>query len=539
MKLLRSRRACVLLLLGLLLGTGLGIPLYHYHYKWKWAVKRYQRELRAAGEELDIDKLIPPAVLPEQNGASYFRNASAMLARGSELLNNSSPAAMPMIAPGKAIVVAAEPEIHGDKGTNTWEEVEKELEQYQAPLQSLEQLLTHRVLDFGLDYHQGFSMLLPHLANLKNAVQRLTAAAMCDLHRGDTEAATLKIRVSLALAHGLEREPLIISQLVRIAVAAIVVSQTWALLQANDLTDAQLAALQSDWQKVNSLQSAEAAVAMERAMSESTIEKMRLDEDEFRAVVNQWGGGGSSTTTTPPSFVQMAETAFRESGQRSKALWWRFAWSYPDEWRMLQGTQIGLETFRRVRSGAPFCKTLKDQQTRLLALAVPASEDSGRFGGNVDVRSLFSQGLWSSAGLAKRVQSIEISRQVVLAAIALKRYYLRHHNYPPDLAALVPEFLPATPRDLIDGASLRYQRQENSFLLYSIGEDGKDDRGDPRPDKEESSSRPGGFYWLRGRDWVWPQPASAEEVAEFYNRKRDGTPGDSLRQRYGRPPASR
>jgi hypothetical protein len=525
-----------MLLLGLLLCAGLCVPLYHYHYQWKWAVKRYQRELRAAGEELTLEKLLPPAVLPEKNGATFFHEASPALARRNELLEKNSPAALRMVASGKAIVSAREPDVRSDEVTNTWEQIEKALEPYQPAFRSLEQILTRPVLDFPLDYNRGFGILLPHIANLKNAVQRLSAAAECDLHHGNTEAAALKIRVALALSQGLEREPLLISQLVRIALAAIVVPHTWALLQANDVTEAQLAALQSDWHKLNFLQSAEAAVVMERAMSEATLEKMRRDRDEYRAVVNQWGGG-SPMPSTPPSFAQITQTAFRESGLRSQEIRWRFAWSYPDEWRLLHGTQIVIETFRRVRAGAPFRKMLEEQQMRFRSLVIPTDGDTSRFGNNnIDMRSLFSQNLWALTNLPGKVENVAVSREVVLTAIALKRYHLRHHAYPPNLAALVPEFLPAMPLDLIDAAPLRYRRQEASFLLYSVGEDGNDDGGDARPVPEASSSRTRNLYWLRGRDWVWPQPASADEVAEFYARKRGGSPGEALRQRY-RPPS--
>src|SRR5262249_39741656 len=43
---------------------------------------------------------------------------------------------------------------------------------------------------------------------------------------------------------------------------------------------------------------------------------------------------------------------------------------------------------------------------------------------------------------------------MVITAIAIKRYELQHGKPPPDLAALVPHFLAAVPRDLMDGQPL-------------------------------------------------------------------------------------
>jgi hypothetical protein len=82
-----------------------------------------------------------------------------------------------------------------------------------------------------------------------------------------------------------------------------------------------------------------------------------------------------------------------------------------------------------------------------------------------------------------------------VTAIALKRYQLRHGNYPTDLSMLVPEFLSTVPRDPVDGKLLRYRlNPDGTFLLYSVGEDGKDDGGDASLPKSINGSN---FYWAR------------------------------------------
>jgi len=97
----------------------------------------------------------------------------------------------------------------------------------------------------------------------------------------------------------------------------------------------------------------------------------------------------------------------------------------------------------------------------------------------------------------------EIERQMTLAAIALRRFQLRHGQLPPSLEALVPEFLPAVPCDYLGAKPLSYRlKADGSYVLYSVGEDGKDDGGDPTP----SPGQPGGLW--TGRDAVWLSPAS-------------------------------
>ena len=73
-----------------------------------------------------------------------------------------------------------------------------------------------------------------------------------------------------------------------------------------------------------------------------------------------------------------------------------------------------------------------------------------------------------------------------------------------DLAALVPEFLTAIPHDPMSGKLLIYRlRPDGAFLLYSVGLDGRDDGGDPRPG---AGGKPG--LW-EGLDAVWPDAAGA------------------------------
>lgn len=99
---------------------------------------------------------------------------------------------------------------------------------------------------------------------------------------------------------------------------------------------------------------------------------------------------------------------------------------------------------------------------------------------------------------------------MVLTAIAAARYRIVEGNEPPDLSALVPRFLQALPRDWMNGEPLRYRlRPGGGFLLYSVGEDGQDDKGDPAPSQAEKAYRQ---LW-DGRDAVWPIAATEAEAA--------------------------
>ncbi|MFT3990621.1 MAG: hypothetical protein QM680_04345 [Luteolibacter sp.] len=71
--------------------------------------------------------------------------------------------------------------------------------------------------------------------------------------------------------------------------------------------------------------------------------------------------------------------------------------------------------------------------------------------------------------------------------IALRRYHLKHGNYPTSLDALTPELLPSVLEDPYDRKPLRYRwNNARSVTLWAIGTDGVDDSGTP-PQKTNDS----------------------------------------------------
>jgi hypothetical protein len=62
---------------------------------------------------------------------------------------------------------------------------------------------------------------------------------------------------------------------------------------------------------------------------------------------------------------------------------------------------------------------------------------------------------------------------------AVERYRLLHGRPPESLAQLVPDLVANIPRDPFDGQPLRYRADPDRYLVYSVGEDRRDDGGDP------------------------------------------------------------
>ena len=93
----------------------------------------------------------------------------------------------------------------------------------------------------------------------------------------------------------------------------------------------------------------------------------------------------------------------------------------------------------------------------------------------------------------------ETERHMTLAAIALRRYRLSVGRFPDKLEDVVPTFLASVPIDCMNGKALSYRlNADGSFTLYSVGEDGCDDGGDPTAAPKANLT-----FWS-GRDAVWP-----------------------------------
>ena len=96
---------------------------------------------------------------------------------------------------------------------------------------------------YPVDLRQGASTLLPHLAQLKKLAQLLRVEAGYQSSQGKPDAAVRAALDSFAVAHSLANEPVLISELVRMACVNIALAGLERTMTENALTDAQLRAL--------------------------------------------------------------------------------------------------------------------------------------------------------------------------------------------------------------------------------------------------------------------------------------------------------
>lgn len=89
-----------------------------------------------------------------------------------------------------------------------------------------------------------------------------------------------------------------------------------------------------------------------------------------------------------------------------------------------------------------------------------------------------------------RIVTIELSSiaglRAARAGLAVERYRLAAGKLPDSLSDLVPAYLESVPKDPFDGKELRYKKLETGFVVYSIGEDLSDDGGREKTKESEN-----------------------------------------------------
>jgi len=486
-----------------------------HHFQLKTAVERYKAELRAKGEPMELAQVIPPPVPPEQNSAALFLKAVSLFNTNDILIDNPPPA-MHGVAYGKAMVGWEQPEIRSPEGTNSWEEVKAALNRSSEAFNLLFRITNSAQFDFNLDYDQHFEMRLAHLSPEKKTAQKLSANALLALHSGDTGLAATNIRTMLRLVNGTQDERTAISQLVRIAIAQIAAAATWELLQAPDLSDEQLADLQTEWNRLEFVRAAENFFPVEREGCEANLAEWRSSNSKLRHYLDL--AKQVHAVVMGDDEESPEDSIWKKAKTKAQIFLWRYWWSYQDELRYLKGCEALMSTTRTAEANGSFQTALTTQSAALDQLGISGLNNSfdSLFSGKTDFHSMLSESIVTLGGVIRKVMRVEVTKQTVTTAIALKRYQLKHRSYPHDLNALVPEFVSAVPLDPVDGQPLRYRpNADGTYLLYSVGANGADDGGNPALEKYITGSN---YNWQNDHalDWVWPQPATTGEIQKYY-----------------------
>ncbi|NBR87269.1 MAG: hypothetical protein EB082_13595 [Verrucomicrobia bacterium] len=491
--------------LWLLAFAGLAmLGLWLEHERAKARLAAFKAQLVAKGEKLAIADHVPKLPPALSNAAPDFITVAKRLP---EFNSEWYAPRMHLVAPSRARVMWMQPELPTDKFPDLWPELCAYRELNRETFSNLVTLAERPKMVFDLKLESGADLLLPHLSDLKKANMLLGYAAMVDLHQGQPAEAFANWQTCVRVG-GRFHEALLISQLVRMAMGFNALTVTWEALQTNAWSPVQLAAIQADWQAFEGASMAETAWSMECVFGDIEAKRMRTDSKRANRYLEFLGSGGMAFGSTSASFWDDLKDDPEKAAQRVGTAAHLFAWrgwlSYSDE-------QLSLQHAQALLDGA---RTTTRSNSYQLGKAVTATAMSRLPKASRWFILSRDSVFFTPTTQADRFAKFETCHRLTFTAIALHRHRLKHGKFPASLGALVPEFLAEVPRDFMDGQPLRYQLQpDGQFRLWSVGEDFKDDGGDPTPVGAPSINP---FDWLAGRDWVWPQAASEAEVAAYH-----------------------
>jgi len=397
-----------------------------------------------------------------------------------------------------------------DSDPLSWDEFRNAVNQNQSLYDPACAAILSGPIRFNLDASRGSSMLLPHLAVMKNLTQTFGDRTVLALHDGNPSAAWTNLLAATRLVTAYDPEPADVSHLVHIACAVLAYNTLWQALQTNGWTDDQLARLQQEWESVDYFTNLTTTVAFQCAsyVQACEFEGRRSDRDDY-------------------TFSEFCKMAFiyplglwAELKDNWKHQAYRQHGSFEDQQALLlfyRDREVELRNAVRATTWAQM-----RQFPGVTNEMVFQSKYQSRAQASMNLRRIGMGLPGRGVSLLSRTAEAEALRRVLITALALERYRLRHGTYPSSLAGLSPAFLKTPLPDFMDGQPLRYRlAADGHFLLYSIGVDGVDNGGKLRwwwrEAGMERPMRPGAAQ--PEFDLVWPLPASAGAIQELHQRE--------------------
>jgi hypothetical protein len=424
------------------------------------AVDRLEREVRQRGEPLTLAELDAsyPRIPDELNAAQgllevwqqdepEFWKAFLSGQRLPEQQPKKYPTALPVLGSSTSSI-----ERGGPLSPEAMAAAQDYLAAETAHMASVRAALQRPLARFPIAITNGPACLLPHLSRIKHECQNFRLAALIAASQGNVDDAITALADCARTGQILADEPIMISQLVRVACLAIALSGTEDLIARQELTPAQLERVKSVLQGMEIKGGVERVLLGERAMDLSIF---TLDSGTVNTLLNS-GGDGTDTGLASHSFG-FGITAMKVIGLAAA-----------DE-------RLMLETFRDALVSAEH-ETPK-ALTELEQIFQQADTDSHRFPPKI-FSALMLQNL---ASVEARFVKQEAHRRAGMVAVAVEQYRLqRGSKVPATLDQLVPQFLSEVPNDPFDGQPMRFKKLEKGYVVYSIGSDKSDDGGKER-----------------------------------------------------------
>ena len=491
----RSRRWLRWIFLLLVLPVALVAIFYLVeNYRGRRAWDRYCAEAKSRGVKLYLRDFLQPDIPDEENYAAIpvIREMFAAK-RDSKIASNTfelsskfrtKPPSRPDMYLGRRTDLTAwqtffRTEQYLDATTeNPARDVLRALQKYEPALQQLRDASRRPKCKFPTRWEDGFQVEFPHLSNLHRALILFALRINSHLTLGENDDALMEMQHSLRVHEALTTEPMILSALIRVTTLTRLTEEVWDGMAGGLWRDQDLRAIDFSFGKLDLIRDMHFAMESERGWFNQALEPIivgsgKEDLRDFLEAIS-------------PGSVAEKLFAFAPSG-------WAF------------------ENFAMLNRCRDDC-TLRYDPVREF---FPERLDEDAW-----LEQQFQSQLWKQVTPLKRfkyslvfatvgvffllhAEMIQLQAhtrvQHVRLACALELFRRANGRFPDTLDALVPGFIAAVPKDILDGQPMRYRlNADGGYDLWSIGKNRIDDGG--VVPKNKSAPEP---------DWLWHMPPPA------------------------------
>jgi hypothetical protein len=267
---------------------------------------------------------------------------------------------------------------------------------------------------------RGFGAQVPSLDDIIFLAEVGWLRTLVALAEGDSDAAVASVHSQVRMLRIFRTEPFLIHYLVRTAIAALIAGDVATMIESGRLSEAQLRQLMRDVAAMDDPEGIVAALVAERVY---ICEAMGLGNPASVQTIGAYHGSTSWATKNA-----MLASLMKYHGQAIDAA--RQGW--PDL----------LGQLARIKPGS------------FVAQLAP-----------------------SFTGVVMLIGRTLVDGRAARLAIACELYRREHGELPGALDELVPQFIEEVPADPFDGRPLRYKRQGDTVLIYSVHQNRTDDGG--------------------------------------------------------------
>lgn len=337
-----------------------------------------------------------------------------------------------------------------------WDDMRPVVAKYSRLIPLIEQAASKPQCQFAVNWQDGAGALFPHFAPMRRIAKLLEANALLAARDGNMDEAVRSVELSFKVSRSLKDDPSLIGQLVRIAFVKISSRSLREILQSGSISEAQAKRLGSTLAQPGMLPSLDRAMLAERCCGLWAFELVRSRSSGMTDLVGSENG--------PRVFFALWK-AFGDV--------WR-PFSYADELIYLRLLSAETEAMRHPYRDVHDKAELADPTKQLPRYAIIS-------------RIMFPVFTRATAHRDDAIAEVGGSRIL----LGLQAYKDRYGYYPVSLQALKSQLGWAVPTDPFSGIDFIYRPKGNGFVLYSVGQNFKDDGAQVWKPKPQPAPEPG------------------------------------------------